>query len=269
MASTTSGSAGAVTGGTAASRARRDEPLRLAQTFTGPASCSRWRTPKTAFLRATWPTSAGPARLFAQRTIDRATNGCSSWTCRGLSRGCRRCSKGCIKPLNWATIWGPWQFCRASALSWRHIHVALWEVDCARVSTGPRPSSQTSKSPATMSPGYANASSPCYQATVSTALTLSTTHSPLATRRCPWANVTRRCGHPVVDAVDDHETRWISPLSRAIRRLHEIGCEIVASRCLHGPRQRPWPTLAKILEDTYQPCLPGGRRAPQRHADCA
>lgn len=74
------------------------------------------------------------------------------------------------------------------------------------------------------------------------------------TRPVPVGSVTIGGGHPVVvQSMINEDTLDIKGAAAAIRRLHEIGCEIVRVTVPSMAHARALADIRKILEDTYQP----------------
>ncbi|MBE9137994.1 (E)-4-hydroxy-3-methylbut-2-enyl-diphosphate synthase [Nodosilinea sp. LEGE 07088] len=74
------------------------------------------------------------------------------------------------------------------------------------------------------------------------------------TRPVPVGNVTIGGGHPVVvQSMINEDTLDIQGSAAAIRRLHEIGCEIVRVTVPSMAHAKALADIRKILADTYQP----------------
>ncbi len=74
------------------------------------------------------------------------------------------------------------------------------------------------------------------------------------TRPVPVGSVTIGGGHPVVvQSMINEDTLDIQGSVAAIRRLHEIGCEIVRVTVPSMAHAKALADIRKILEDTYQP----------------
>ncbi|NMF82783.1 (E)-4-hydroxy-3-methylbut-2-enyl-diphosphate synthase [Nodosilinea sp. P-1105] len=74
------------------------------------------------------------------------------------------------------------------------------------------------------------------------------------TRPVPVGNVTIGGGHPVVvQSMINEDTLDIKGSAAAIRRLHELGCEIVRVTVPSMAHAKALADIRKILEDTYQP----------------
>ncbi|MBE9111800.1 (E)-4-hydroxy-3-methylbut-2-enyl-diphosphate synthase [Nodosilinea sp. LEGE 07298] len=74
------------------------------------------------------------------------------------------------------------------------------------------------------------------------------------TRPVPVGSVTIGGGHPVVvQSMINEDTLDIKGSAAAIRRLHEIGCEIVRVTVPSMAHAKALVDIRKILEDTYQP----------------
>ncbi|WP_017296615.1 (E)-4-hydroxy-3-methylbut-2-enyl-diphosphate synthase [Nodosilinea nodulosa] len=74
------------------------------------------------------------------------------------------------------------------------------------------------------------------------------------TRPVPVGSVTIGGGHPVVvQSMINEDTLDIQGSAAAIRRLHEIGCEIVRVTVPSMAHAKALADIRKILEDTYQP----------------
>ena len=74
------------------------------------------------------------------------------------------------------------------------------------------------------------------------------------TRPVPVGSVTIGGGHPVVvQSMINEDTLDIKGSAAAIRRLHEIGCEIVRVTVPSMAHAKALADIRKILEDTYQP----------------
>ncbi|MEY3299802.1 MAG: hypothetical protein RLZZ597_3062 [Cyanobacteriota bacterium] len=74
------------------------------------------------------------------------------------------------------------------------------------------------------------------------------------TRPVPVGSVTVGGGHPVVvQSMINEDTLDIKGSAAAIRRLHEIGCEIVRVTVPSMAHAKALADIRKILEDTYQP----------------
>lgn len=85
------------------------------------------------------------------------------------------------------------------------------------------------------------------------------------TRPVQVGDITIGGGHPVVvQSMINEDTLDIPGSVAAIRRLHEIGCEIVRVTVPSLAHAKAMESIRKTLEDTYT-CAPGGRCSPQRH----
>lgn len=74
------------------------------------------------------------------------------------------------------------------------------------------------------------------------------------TRPVPVGSVTIGGGHPVVvQSMINEDTLDVPGAAAAIRRLHEIGCEIVRVTVPSMAHAKALADIRKILEDTYQP----------------
>ncbi len=74
------------------------------------------------------------------------------------------------------------------------------------------------------------------------------------TRPVPVGSVTIGGGHPVVvQSMINEDTLDIKGSAAAIRRLHELGCEIVRVTVPSMAHAKALADIRKILEDTYQP----------------
>ncbi|TVQ12593.1 MAG: 4-hydroxy-3-methylbut-2-en-1-yl diphosphate synthase [Leptolyngbya sp. DLM2.Bin27] len=74
------------------------------------------------------------------------------------------------------------------------------------------------------------------------------------TRPVPVGSITIGGGHPVVvQSMINEDTLDIKGSAAAIRRLHEIGCEIVRVTVPSMAHAKALADIRKILEDTYQP----------------
>ncbi len=74
------------------------------------------------------------------------------------------------------------------------------------------------------------------------------------TRPVPVGSVTIGGGHPVVvQSMINEDTLDVKGAAAAIRRLHEIGCEIVRVTVPSMAHAKALADIRKILEDTYQP----------------
>jgi (E)-4-hydroxy-3-methylbut-2-enyl-diphosphate synthase len=83
---------------------------------------------------------------------------------------------------------------------------------------------------------------------------LDTTIHRRKTRPVAVGNVTIGGGHPVVvQSMINEDTLDIQGSAAAIRRLHEVGCEIVRVTVPSMAHARALADIRKILEDTYQP----------------
>ncbi|WOD41014.1 (E)-4-hydroxy-3-methylbut-2-enyl-diphosphate synthase [Nodosilinea sp. E11] len=95
---------------------------------------------------------------------------------------------------------------------------------------------------------------PVIQTTAATADPFATTIHRRQTRPVPVGSITVGGGHPVVvQSMINEDTLDITGSAAAIRRLHEIGCEIVRVTVPSMAHAKALADIRKILEDTYQP----------------
>ncbi len=105
--------------------------------------------------------------------------------------------------------------------------------------------------------------------TLTTEPIFDTTIKRRKTRPVKVGSVTIGGGYPVVvQSMINEDTLDIDGSVAGIRRLHEIGCEIVRVTVPSMAHAKALAEIKQKLHETYQASTPGCRCPPQRHENC-